>query len=132
MAVQLDHTIIPSRDKHASAGFLARILGIGPPSVAGHFVTLEVANGVSLDYDDATDVRPLHFAFLISDEDFDPIFDRVQDEGIVYFADPGHRRAGQISTRDSGRGFYFSDPDGHSMEVLTRRYGSAGAAPGST
>lgn len=124
MAVQLDHTIVPSRDKKASAGFLARILGVGPPSTFGHFVTLEVANGVSLDYDDAADVRPHHYAFLVGDEDFDQIFERITSEGITYFADPGHRRAGELNTRDNGRGFYFSDPDGHNMEVLTRRYGS--------
>lgn len=126
MAVQLDHTIIPSRDKHASAGFMAKILGIGPPGEFGHFVTLEVANGVSLDWDDASEFRSQHFAFLVDDEDFEPIFERVKDEGITYYADPGHTRPGEINTRDQGRGFYFSDPDGHNMEVLTRRYGSGG------
>ncbi|MGH9057192.1 MAG: VOC family protein [Acidimicrobiales bacterium] len=124
MAVQLDHTIVPSRDKHASAHFLTRLLGLDPPGEFGHFVTVEVANGVSLDYDDATDVRPQHFAFLVGDEDFDPIFERVKAEGITYYPDPSHRRPGEINTRDGGRGFYFSDPDGHNMEVLTRRYGS--------
>jgi catechol 2,3-dioxygenase-like lactoylglutathione lyase family enzyme len=124
MAVQLDHTIVPSTDKKSSAAFLARILGLAPPSAVGHFMIVEVANGVSLDYDDATDVRPLHYAFLVNEDDFDPIFDRVKSEGITYFADPGHSRAGEINRRDNGRGFYFSDPDGHNMEVLTRRYGS--------
>jgi len=124
MVVQLDHTIVPSHDKQASAGFLARVLGIGPPALFGHFVTLEIANGVSLDYDDATDVRPQHYAFLVGEDDFDPIFERVKGEEITYYADPGHRQPGEINTRDRGRGFYFNDPDGHSMEVLTRRYGS--------
>ncbi len=124
MVAKLDHTIVASRDKQVSASFLARILGLGPPGTFGHFVTVEVGNGVSLDYDDATDVRSQHFAFLVDDEEFDPIFERVKGEGITYFADPGHHRAAQINTRDGGRGFYFSDPDGHNMEVLTRRYGS--------
>ena len=126
MAIELDHTIVPSTDKKAGAAFLARILGLAAPSTVGHFVTVEVANGVSLDYDDATDVRPHHYAFLVGDDDFDPIFERVKSEGITYFADPGHSRAGEINRRDNGRGFYFSDPDGHNMEVLTRRYGSGG------
>jgi catechol 2,3-dioxygenase-like lactoylglutathione lyase family enzyme len=125
MAVRLDHTIVPSYDKHASAEFLARILGIGPPGRFGHFVTLKVANGVSLDYDDASDVRSQHYAFLVGDEDFDPIFDRVKGEDVTYYSDPGHSRPGEINARDGGRGFYFSDPDGHNMEVLTRPYGSA-------
>ena len=57
MAVQLNHTVVHSQNKQESAEFLARILGIGPPGTFGHFVTVEVANGVSLDFDDAKDVR---------------------------------------------------------------------------
>jgi|BarGraNGADG00212_1021973.scaffolds.fasta_scaffold68891_1 catechol 2,3-dioxygenase-like lactoylglutathione lyase family enzyme len=125
MAVRLNHTIVKSRDKATSAEFLARILGLGPPIPFGHFMTVEVANGVSLDYDDTAEVSPQHYAFLVDDEDFDPIFGRVKAEGIEFYADPAHRRAGTCNTRDGGRGFYFNDPDGHNLEVLTRRYGSA-------
>lgn len=127
MTIQLNHTIVHSRDKKASAAFLSRILGLGPPGQFGHFVTVETANGVSLDFDEAAEVHPQHYAFLIDDGDFDPIFERVKAEGIDYFADPGHRQRGEINTRDRGRGFYFSDPDGHNLEVLTRTYGSGGA-----
>lgn len=127
MAVQLNHTIVRSRNKHGSAEFLARILGIGPPGEFGHFVTLETGNSVSLDYDDAERVTPQHYAFLVDDEDFDGIFERVGREGLAYYADPGHRRPGEVNTRYGGRGFYFNDPDGHSMEVLTRPYGSGGS-----
>jgi len=124
MVAKLDHTIIASRDKHASASFLARILGLDPPGTFGHFVTVETGNGVSLDYDDAADVTSQHFAFLIDDDEFDPIFERIKAEGLTYYADPGHHRPNRINTRDGGQGFYFSDPDGHNMEVLTRPYGS--------
>lgn len=126
MAVQLDHTIVASRDKKVSADFLARILGVEAPKEFGHFMTVEVANGVSLDYDNAGDVRPQHYAFRVDDEEFEPILERVRQEEVTYYADPGHRHQGEINTRDNGRGFYFSDPDGHNMEVLTRRYGSGG------
>ncbi len=126
MVARLDHTIVRSRDKHLSAEFLARILGLGPPGTFGHFVTVETGNGVSLDFDDAEEIRPQHYAFLVDDEEFDPIFERVKAENVAYFADPGHRRRGEINTRDNGRGFYFRDPDGHNLEVLTRRYGSGG------
>lgn len=127
MTVRLNHTIVHSRDKHASAAFVSRILGLKPPGTFGHFVTVTTGNDVSLDFDDAREVRPQHYAFLVDDEDFDPIFERVQTEGIEYFADPGHRRPGELNTRDGGRGFYFADPDGHNLEVLTRPYGSSGA-----
>lgn len=124
MSVQLDHTIVHSRDKHASAAFLARILGLGTPVTLGHFVAVETGNGVSLDYDDAADVRPQHYAFLVDDGDFDAIFERAKADGVAFFADSGHRRPNEINTRDGGRGFYFCDPDGHNLEVLTRSSGS--------
>lgn len=124
MAVQLNHTIVASSDKQASAEFVARVLGLASPKVFGHFVAVEVDNGVSLDFDNSADVRPQHYAFLVTEEEFDPIFDRVKAEGVQYYADPGHQRAGEINTRDGGRGFYFSGPDRHNLEVLTRPYGS--------
>jgi len=124
MAVHLNHTIVASRDAPGSAGFLSRILGVGPPVPFAHFLVVELANGVSLDYAQSDEVVPQHYAFLVDDEDFDPIFERVRGEGVPFFADPGHRRPGEINTRDGGRGFYFPDPDGHNLEVLTRPYGS--------
>lgn len=124
MAIALNHTIVASRDKKAGAAFLARILGLEEPTPVGHFVQVQLANGIDLDYDDAEEVVSQHYAFLVDDEDFDPIFDRIKSEGIVYYADPMHRRPGEINTRDRGRGFYFNDPDGHNLEVLTRPYGS--------
>lgn len=120
MAVALNHTIVASRDKVASARFLTRILGLPEPAPAGHFMAVTLANGVSLDFDDAADIRPQHYAFEVDETEFDPIFARIQDEGIPYWADPGHRRPGAINTRNGGRGFYFEDPSGHNLEVLTR------------
>lgn len=119
MPVQLNHIIIPSRDKVGSSRFLAHILGVDEPVDVGHFMALTVANGVTLDYDDADDYRSQHCAFLVTDDEFDPIFQRVQDAGVTFFADPGHRQAGEINHRSGGRGFYFADPDGHNMEVFT-------------
>jgi catechol 2,3-dioxygenase-like lactoylglutathione lyase family enzyme len=127
MPVQLNHTIVPSRDKRKSAAFLVQVLGLPEPVPFAHFMTVELANGVSLDYDDAEVVRSQHYAFLVTEDEFDGIFERVRALGIPYWADPGHRRPGEINTRDRGRGFYFSDPDGHNLEVLTRPYGSGGA-----
>ena len=119
MAVELNHIIIPSHDKVASSAFLAGILGIDPPEATGHFMAVRVANGVTLDYDDAREFRSQHCAFLVADDDFDGIFGRVTAAGITYYADPGHRRAGEVNRRNGGRGFYFADPDGHNMEVFT-------------
>jgi len=122
MAVQLNHTIVASRDKNQAAQFLADNLGLEAPTPFGHFLCLETANGVSLDYDNRDSFEPAHYAFLISEEEFDAVFARVEARGLRYWADPGHRHEGVINS--NGRGFYFDDPSGHNMEVLTRPYGS--------
>ena len=120
MAVELNHIIIPSRDKVASSRFLAEILGIDPPRPVSHFMAVTVSNGVTLDYDDADEFRPQHCAFLVSDDDFDAIFERVTGGGITHYADPNHSNPGEVNRRNGGRGFYFADPDGHNMEVFTK------------
>lgn len=122
MAVLLNHTIVPSEDKKAGAEFIAEILGLGPPMPYGPFMCVETANGVSLDYDDRWEVTSHHYAFLVSEEEFDAIFSRVRERGLTYWADPGHQRPNEINGH--GRGFYFEDPSGHNMEVLTRAYGT--------
>ena len=122
MAVELNHTIVPSRDKKASAEFLADLLGLAPPKPFGHFLCVETANGVSLDYDNRTSFEPGHYAFLISEEEFDSVFARVQERGLRYWADPGHSQESVVNGH--GRGFYFDDPDGHLLEVITRAYGA--------
>jgi catechol 2,3-dioxygenase-like lactoylglutathione lyase family enzyme len=129
MSIDFDHTIIAARDKRASAEFLARILGLEVSDPYGPFLPVETKNGVKLDFMDAGPDRlhPQHYAFLVSEEDFDAIFARVEQEGITHYADPYHERAGEINRRDGGRGMYFDDPDGHNLEVLTRPYGSGGS-----
>jgi catechol 2,3-dioxygenase-like lactoylglutathione lyase family enzyme len=122
MAILLNHTIVPVEDKKEGAEFIAELLGLSPPVPLGPFMCVETANGVSLDYDDRWDVTSHHYAFLVSEEEFDAIFGRVRERGLTYWADPGHHRPGEIN--DNGRGFYFEDPSGHNMEVLTRAYGS--------
>jgi catechol 2,3-dioxygenase-like lactoylglutathione lyase family enzyme len=122
MAVQLNHTIVPAPDKEAAATFLAEILGLDPPKPFGPFLCLETANGVSLDYDDRAAPEQHHYAFLVTEEEFDVIFARVTARGLTYWADPGHHRENRLN--GNGRGFYFEDPAGHNMEVLTRPYGS--------
>ena len=123
MAVQLNHTIVAARDKNASAQFLADILGLDPPIPFGPFVCVETANGVSLDYADrAGPLEPAHYAFLVGEDEFDAIFARLTARQLPYWADPMHSREGELNHH--GRGFYFEDPSGHNMEVLTRAYGT--------
>ena len=92
----------------------------------GHFVPIKTANGVTLDFAEREDFRPQHYAFLISEADFDAVFGRIKDRGLDYWADPRGSRPGEINHNDGGRGVYFRDPDGHYLEVITRPYVSGG------
>ena len=102
MAVHLNHTIVPVRDKREGAEFIADILGLGPPVAFGPFMCVETANGVSLDYDDRWGSGHHHYAFLVSEEEFDAIFARVKERGIRFWADPGHTQEGHSTTTVGG------------------------------
>jgi catechol 2,3-dioxygenase-like lactoylglutathione lyase family enzyme len=125
MAVQLNHHIIHARDPEASARYLAEILGLPAPGRFGPFHIVEAANGVSLDYiEHEGPISPMHYAFLVSEPEFDEIFGRIQASGADWYADPGAKEKGQINHHDGGRGVYWADPDGHWLEIITRPYGS--------
>ncbi|MGH2651681.1 MAG: VOC family protein [Actinomycetota bacterium] len=127
MPVQLNHTIVSARDKQESAMFLAEILGLGDPTPYGPFMVVQVDNDVSLDFaDDNGPVHAQHYAFLVSDSEWDEIFDRIRERELPYWADPGRRRPGEFNTNDGGRGVYWEDPSGHFLEIITRPYGSGG------
>ncbi|MCW7945760.1 glyoxalase/bleomycin resistance protein/dioxygenase [Streptomyces hygroscopicus] len=125
MAVELNHTIVAAHDKEASARFLADLLGLEVAPQYGPFIPVQIPNGVTLDYMDAAEsITPQHYAFLVSEDDFDAIFTRIRAADLPYWADPYHDRPGEINHNDGGRGAYFDDPNGHRLEILTRPYGS--------
>lgn len=125
MPVQLNHTIVHAKDRTASAQFLADILGLPKPRPFGPFMVVEAANGVSLDFIAAEEDEIIveHYAFLVSEAEFDDIFGRIKDRGLDYWADSARRRRGEINGNDGGRGVYWLDPNGHVLEIITRPYG---------
>jgi catechol 2,3-dioxygenase-like lactoylglutathione lyase family enzyme len=128
MNVRLNHTIVWCRDKRVSAQFLAETLGLATPAPFGPFLVVSAANDVSLDFHEVDgEISSQHYAFLVTESDFDEIFRRITEQGIDYWADPGSNRPGEINRNDGGRGVYFPDPDGHLLEILTRPYGSGRA-----
>ncbi|WP_263164171.1 VOC family protein [Streptomyces sp. SCSIO ZS0520] len=126
MSAELNHLIVHARDNRESADFLARILGLETGPEWGPFIPLTTANGVTLDFATvpAESIALQHYAFLISEEEFDAALARIEGGGTAYFADPHREQPGEINRNDGGRGLYFMDPAGHGMEILTRPYGS--------
>ena len=126
MTIKLNHTIVHSRDQRAAAEFFAELFGLPAPVPFGPFLGVEVANEVTLDFLDAEgmEIQAQHYAFLVSEREFDEIFGRIKARGLAYWADPGQAREGKINRHDGGRGVYFEDPSGHLLEIITKPYGS--------
>jgi catechol 2,3-dioxygenase-like lactoylglutathione lyase family enzyme len=118
--------IVFSRDNRESAEFFAHVMGLEVGTEWGPFIPVALANGVDLDFASlppAQEVFPQHYAFLVSEEEFDGVLSRIRAAGVEYWADPHGRRPGEINHNDGGRGVYFPDPAGHGLEVLTVPYG---------
>jgi catechol 2,3-dioxygenase-like lactoylglutathione lyase family enzyme len=130
MAIVLDHTIVPAKDKVASAEFFAEIFGLKVKPGQGHFAQVQINESLTLDFADEPEAwggpgfdprtgKSHHYAFHISEAEFEAIFGRVKAKGLAYGSGPYNHTDGQIYTRRGGRGFYFEDPNGHLLEVMT-------------
>ncbi|MBK3581945.1 VOC family protein [Streptomyces sp. MBT65] len=126
MPVELNHTIVHARNNRESAEFLASILGLEVGVEWGPFVPVATSNGVTLDFASipGESITTQHYAFLVSDEEFDAAFERIRRSGITYYADPHMKQPDEINHHHGGRGLYFLDPSGHGMEIITRPYRS--------
>lgn len=130
MSVEFNHTIVLSRDREKSAHFLAEILGLEVGEPAGMFLPVTTANGVTLDFATVDIDFPMqHYAFLVSEEEFDGILGRLVAARVPIQADPQGRQRRCINRNDGGRGVYFLDPGGHGLEVITVAYGADPASP---
>jgi catechol 2,3-dioxygenase-like lactoylglutathione lyase family enzyme len=126
MAVTLNHTIAHAHDKEATARFLTEILGLPQPRTLAHFTIVQI-DDTSLDFIQTDEkITSRHFAFLVSESEFDEIFARIRARNLPYWADPFHNEPDAINRWDDGRGLYFDDPNGHLLEIITRPYGSGG------
>ena len=120
MRVKLDHLIVPAKDKAESAAFLTSVLGLEAASRNGPFLAVSVDNEVTLDFMDVDcEIPSQHYAFMVDNERFQQILDRMVELKREYWADPFHHEANEIGDFGGSRHVYFLDPSGHNMEVLT-------------
>lgn len=118
MSIILNHTIVPSHDKQAAARFFASIFDLKSAS-HGHFEEVRVNDQLTLLFDNWDTFEPHHYAFHVSDAEFDAILGRVREAGLSYGSGPMHPDDGELNDWNGGRGFYFRDPDGHLLELMT-------------
>lgn len=125
MSVELNHTIVHARDNRESAEFFAALLDLETTAEWGPFIAVALSNGVTLDFATipADKITPQHYAFLVSEEQFDAAYTRIRQQGIEHYTDPQQQHPGTINHNDGGRGVYFMDPTGHAMELITVPYG---------
>ena len=129
MSITFNHTIVAAHDREESATFFTELFGLPKAKEFGPFLAVELNYGASLDYaqvGQGEEIRPQHYAFLVSEEEFSDIYGRIQERGLQHWADPHGNRPGEINHNDGGRGVYFQDPAGHYLEIITRPYGSGG------
>ncbi len=120
MAITLNHTIVPAHDKEASAKFLAHIFGLKFEGAIGPFAPVRINEALTLDFGDSDHFEMHHYAFHVSDAEFDAIFGRIKEAGIPYGSGPFSQEDMQVNTWRGGRGVYFKDLNGHLLELMTR------------
>lgn len=118
MTIVLNHTIVPAHDKEAAAQFFAEIFGLEVGEV-DYFAPVQLNEQLTLLFDTDRDFDSHHYAFHVSDAEFDAIFGRVKSKGLSYGSGPGAPDNGQINHWGGGRGVYFRDPNGHLLELMT-------------
>jgi catechol 2,3-dioxygenase-like lactoylglutathione lyase family enzyme len=120
MTITLNHTIVPARDKEVAARTFAQLFGLSFEGVSGHFAPVRVNETLTLLFDDDVDgFESHHYAFYVDDAEFDAVLQRVKAAGLPFGSAPWSIDDGGLNDWNGGRGFYFKDPDGHILELMT-------------
>jgi catechol 2,3-dioxygenase-like lactoylglutathione lyase family enzyme len=129
MPIALDHTLVPSHHKLASAKLLAGLLGVPwAESGAGPFSPVFVNRGFTLDFVETAEPLPVyHFCFRVKQAEFDAILARIRAAGIAYRSSVRGPVDMQVNTDYGGNLVYWNEPDGHQWEMLTVSYARQGA-----
>lgn len=120
MTIVLNHTIVPAHEKAAAARWFAGVFDLPTEQSDDHFAQVHVNDALTLLFADAGTFAPGHYAFLVSDAEFDAILARVREAGRPFGSAPWSRQDGKLNDWSGGRGVYFETPDGHLLELMTR------------
>lgn len=128
MTIELDHVMVPARDKRAAARMLAELLGVPwAEDGVGPFVPVFVNDGLTLDFDEWPEPIPqIHHCFRVSEDEFDAILERIRAAGLPYRSEPHGPADAAVGRWNGGRLVYWDQPDGHVWQILTRSYARQG------
>jgi catechol 2,3-dioxygenase-like lactoylglutathione lyase family enzyme len=122
MEITLNHTIVSSHDNVASAMFYARIFDFEFVKEWGHFAVVRVNPTLVLDFAVKDQFQSNHYAFKVSEVQFDEILERIKANKVRFGSGPSSVDDGKINHDHGGRGAYFKDPNGHVLEIITQDY----------
>jgi len=124
MTIELDHTIVPSHRRVASARLLAELLDVPWAEEAfGVFSPVYVSDGLTLDFVETDEPFPVyHFCFRVRQAEFDAILARIQAASIPYRSSVRGPVDMKINREYGGSMIYWNEPDGHQWEMLTVSY----------
>jgi catechol 2,3-dioxygenase-like lactoylglutathione lyase family enzyme len=119
MAITLNHTIVPARDKEAAAREFAQLFGLAYAGPGEHFAPVKINDGLTFLFDDDTEFRSQHYAFHVSETEFEAIFARVRAAGLAYGSAPWSAEDRKLNHWGGGKGVYFRTADRHLLELMT-------------
>ena len=119
MPIVLNHTIVPVSDKEAAARQFAQLFGLTYEGLGEHFAPVKINESLTFLFDQDSDFESHHYAFHVSDAEFDSILHRVQEAGLIYGSTPWSSDDVKLNNWGGGRGVYFKTPDGHLLELMT-------------
>jgi len=119
MAIILNHTIVPARDKVAAAREFAQLFGLADAGSGEHFAPVKINDSLTFLFDDDSEFQSHHYAFHVSDAEFDAIFARVKEAGLAYGSAPWSAEDGKLNHWGGGKGVYFRTADRHLLELMT-------------
>lgn len=123
--MELNHTIVWAADPEKSAAFYADVFGLETAELfGGHFLAVRVNGALTFDFA-ASSRRPApqHYAFKVTEEEFDKILARIEERALPYWSRPRMTVPDmKVYRHNGGRGVYFHDLDNNGLEILTASY----------
>jgi catechol 2,3-dioxygenase-like lactoylglutathione lyase family enzyme len=97
MAIILNHTIAPARNKQDAARWFAQIFGLRFDGLKTHFAPVRVSETLTLLFAEEAAFDPRHYAFHVSETEFDAILGRLKNNGLAYGSAPWSIEDGKLN-----------------------------------
>ena len=107
MSIILNHIVVPARSKHEAAVWFSHAFGLERSELEGHFAGVQVNQTLTFLFADESSFSRGHYAFQVSDEEFDSILNRIKAEKTTIGSTPGTPEDGKLNDWNGGRGVLF-------------------------